>query len=144
MAPMWAQCCSVYLWCQSHLNHLLSPVRSSCQRKFRNLTSDYTGSCRQVLKHGCWTAEMFYSTDTGHEGFWRVGIARNAVFFHSFVARKVSSEKRGGAEDRLPKMSPKFAPRCGTRAIRKSKSYRCLIFGNFCHHLVRSICYSSF
>ena len=36
---------------------------------------------------------------------------RNVVFFHSFVAskaRKVSSEKRGGAEDRLPKMPPQF------------------------------------
>ena len=63
---------------------------------------------------------MFYSTDGGHEGVWRVGIARNAVFFHSVVAskaREVSSEKRGGAEDRLPKMSPEFAPRCGARAI---------------------------
>ena len=28
-------------------------------RKFWNLTSDYTESCRQALKHGCWTAEMF-------------------------------------------------------------------------------------
>ena len=68
---------------------------------------------------------MFYSTDARHEGFWRFGIARNAVFFHSFEAskaRKVSSEKRGGAEDRLRKMLTKFAPRCGTRAIRKSKS----------------------
>ena len=57
--------------------------------------------------------------------FWRVGIARNAVFFRSLVAskaRKGRSEKRGGAEDRLPKMSTKFAPRLRARAIRKSKS----------------------
>ena len=56
--------------------------------------------------------------------FWRVGIARNAVFFHSFVAspaRKVSFQKQAGAEDRLPKTSPKFAPRCGARAIWKSQ-----------------------
>ena len=49
------------------------------------------------------------------------------MFFHSFVAskaRKVSSEKRGGAEDRLPKMSTKFAPRLRTRAIWKSKSLK--------------------
>ena len=49
------------------------------------------------------------------------------MFFHSCVAslaRKVSSEKRAGAEDRLPKMLPKFAPRCGERAIRKSKSFK--------------------
>ena len=32
---------------------------------------------------------MFYSTDVRHERFWRVGIARNAVFFHGFVASKV-------------------------------------------------------
>ena len=39
------------------------------------------------MQRRCLTAEMF----------WRVGIARNAVFFHSFVAskaRKGSSEKR--------------------------------------------------
>ena len=59
--------------------------------------------------------------------FWRVGIARNAVFFRSFVAskaRKGRSEKRGGAEDRVPKMSTKFAPRLRARAIWKSKSLK--------------------
>ena len=47
------------------------------------------------------------------------------MFFHGFVAsktRKVSSEKQGGAEDRLPKMATKFAPRLRARAIWKSKS----------------------
>ena len=61
---------------------------------------------------------MFYSADVRHERFWRVGIARNAVFFRRFVAskaRKGRSEKRGGAEDRLPKMSTKFAPRLRER-----------------------------
>ena len=61
------------------------------------------------------------------ERFWRVGIARNAVFFHSLVASKVRkgrSEKRGGAKDRLPKMSTKIAPRLRARAIRKSKSLK--------------------
>ena len=59
--------------------------------------------------------------------FWRVGIARNAVFFRSFVASKVRkgrSEKRGGAEDRVPKISTKFAPRLRARAIWKSKSLK--------------------
>ena len=65
-------------------------VWTPSQWKFRNPTSDYTESCRQVLKHGCWTAEMFYSTDAGHEGFWRVGIALNAVFFHSLWLRRLS------------------------------------------------------
>ena len=62
-----------------------------------------------------------------HERFWRVGIARNVVIFHSFVAskaRKGRSEKRGGAKDRLPKMSTKFAPRLRARAIWKSKSLK--------------------
>ena len=57
----------------------------------------------------------------------RVGIARNAAFFHSFVAwkaRKGRSEKRGGADDRVPKMSTKFAPRLGARAIWNSKSLK--------------------
>ena len=70
---------------------------------------------------------MFYSTDARPERFWRVGIARNAVFFHSFVAsraRKGRSEKRGGAEDRLPKMSTKFAPRLHARAIWKPKALK--------------------
>ena len=68
---------------------------------------------------------MFYSTDARHEGFWRVGTARNAMFFQSFVAskaRKVNSEKRGGAEDRLLKMSTKFAPRLRARGIWEPKS----------------------
>ena len=38
------------------------------QRKFGNLTSVYTESCRQALKHRCLTAEMFYGADAGHEG----------------------------------------------------------------------------
>ena len=70
---------------------------------------------------------MFYSADVRHERFWRVGIARNAVFFHSFVASKVRkgrSEKRGGAKDRLPKMPTKFAPRLRARAIGQSKSLK--------------------
>ena len=70
---------------------------------------------------------MFYSADVRHERFWRVGIAGNAVFFHSFVASKVRkgrSEKRGGAKDRLPKISTKFAPRLRERAIWKSKSLK--------------------
>ena len=70
---------------------------------------------------------MFYSSDVRHERFWRVGIALNAVFFRSFVASKVRkgrSEKRGGAKDRLFKMSTKFAPRLRARAIWKSKSLK--------------------
>ena len=64
--------------------------------------------------------------------FWRVGIARNAVFFHSFGASKVRkgrSEKRGGAEDLWPKISTKFAPRLRARAIWKSKSLKHRGFG---------------
>ena len=73
---------------------------------------------RDVLQRGA---------DVRHERFWRVGIARNAVFFRSFVAskgRKGRSEKRGGAKDRLPKMSTKIAPRLHARAIWKSKSLK--------------------
>ena len=54
------------------------------------------------------------------------------MFFHSFVASKVRkgrSEKRGGAKDRLPKMSTKIAPRLRARAVRKSKSLKTGRFG---------------
>ena len=107
------------------------------------LTSENTESCRLVSQHRCWTAEMFYSTDVGHERFWRVGIARNAVFFRSFVASKVRkgrSEKRGGAKDRLPKMSTKFAPRLRARAIRKSKSLKAGMPGALLEVARRKIC----
>ena len=49
------------------------------------------------------------------------------MFFRSFVASKVRtgrSEKRGGAEDRVSKISTKFAPRLRARAIWKSKSLK--------------------
>ena len=68
-----------------HINH---------QRKFRNLTSDYTESCcwrfvnQEMWSRRCDTAEMWDMR------IWQVGRARNAVFFHSFVAspaRKVRS-----------------------------------------------------
>ena len=78
-----------------------------------------------------------------HERFWRVGIARNAVFFRSFVASKVrkgSSEKRGGAEDRVAKMSTKFAPRLRARAIWKSKSLKTGMFGALLEVEVDKIC----
>ena len=65
---------------------------------------------------------MFYSTDARHQKFWRVGIVRNAVFFQSFVASKAHegpqsqlSEKRGGAEDRLPKMPANLHQRFGSQ-----------------------------
>ena len=86
---------------------------------------------------------MFYSTDVRHERFWRAGIARNALFFHGFVAsrgRKGRSEKRGGAEDRLPKMSVKFAPRLRAREIWKSKSLKTGTFGALLEVELRKIC----
>ena len=64
------------------------------QRKFRNLTSDYTESCcwrsvnQEMWSRRCETAEMWDMR------IWRAGSAWNAVFFHSFVtslAGKVSS-----------------------------------------------------
>ena len=70
---------------------------------------------------------MFYSTGARPERVWRIGIARNAVFFFSFVAskaRKGRSEKTGVAEDRLREMSTKFAARLRSRAIWKSKSLK--------------------
>ena len=69
-------------------------IMSSYQRKFRNLTSDYTESCcwrsvnQQMWLRRCDIAEMWDMR------IWRVGSARNAVFYHTFVAspaRKVRS-----------------------------------------------------
>ena len=97
----------------------------------------------RVLQHRFLTAEMSYSADARHEGLWRVGYARNAVFFHTFVAskaRKVRPEKRGGADARLPKMPTKFAPRLRTRAIRKSKSLKTGRFGALLEVEVDKIC----
>ena len=85
-----------------HCWHLSNERRAFChqsnsniyQRKFRNLTSDYTESCcwrsvnQEMWSRRCDTAEMCDIR------IWRVGSARNAVFFHSFVAspaRKVRS-----------------------------------------------------
>ena len=76
---------------------------------------------------------MFYSAGAQQERFWRVGIARNAVFFCSFEFRILakSSEKRGGAEDRLPKTSTKFTPRLRARAIWKPKPLKHYGLGAF-------------
>ena len=72
----------------------ISAYISYIQRKFRNLTSDYTESCcwrsvnQQMWSRRCDIAEMWDMR------IWRVGSARNAVFYHSFVAspaRKVRS-----------------------------------------------------
>ena len=44
-----------------------------------------------VLQH--FTAKMFYSTDAGHEGVWRVGIGRKSVFLQSFVVPRSRGSK---------------------------------------------------
>ena len=56
--------------------------------------------------------------------------------------RKVKgrSEKRGGAKDRLPKMSTKFAPRLRARTIRKSKSLKTGMLGALLEVEPRKIC----
>ena len=55
-------------------------------------------------------------------------------------ARKGRSEKRGGAKDRLPKRSTKFAPRLRARAIRKSKPLKLRGFGELFEVELRKIC----
>ena len=65
------------------------------------------------------------------------------MFFRSFVAskaRKGRSEKTGVAEDRLPKMSAKFAPRLCARAIRKSKSLKTRRLGALLENEFAKIC----
>ena len=66
------------------------------------------------------------------------------AFFHSFVvsaARKGRSEKRGGAEDRLPRMSTK--PRLRARVLRKSKSLKLQGFGPLFEVGLRKNCTTS-
>ena len=69
----------------------------SYQRKFRNLTSDYIESCRwrsvnqEMWSRTCDTTEMCEM-----KKFWRVGIARNAVCFHSFAGSENQFLKTGG------------------------------------------------
>ena len=103
--------CKIFQHLDQHRSTLFPTQRSGCkiswnneipvsnisiysQRKFRNLTSDYTESCcwrsvnQEMWSRRCDTAEMWDMR------IWRVGSARNAVFFHSFVAsptRKVRS-----------------------------------------------------
>ena len=55
---------------------------------------------------------------------WRVGIAQNAVFFHSFVASLPGKVGGSAAED-----VAKFAPRLRAKAIWKSKSLKTERFG---------------
>ena len=52
---------------------------------------------------------------------WRVGSARNAVFFHSFVA---SVLRTGGCGGSVAQDAAKFAPRLRASTIWKSKSLK--------------------
>ena len=66
--------------------------------------------------------------------FWRVGVARNAAFFHNFATSQAGKSqllKNGIAEDRLPRMSPKFTQLFGAKAILKSKIVVELVCPNF-------------
>ena len=78
------------------------------QRKFRNLTSDYTESCcwRSVNQEMWWrrcdTAEMWDMR------IWRVGSARNAVFSIVLWLRRL--EKSGPKNGRVRRIC---GPRCG-------------------------------
>ena len=72
-------------------------------------------------------------------GFWQVGIVRNVVFLHSFAespARKVSSEKRGGAEY----VSKICTTHCGARGIRKPKQLKTGCIGALLEVQLRRIC----
>ena len=90
------------------------------QKKFWNLTSDYNESCRwrsvnrEMWSRRCDTAEMCEMR------FWRIGIVRNAVFVHSFMAES-QLLKTGGCGGSAAQDAPKFAPRCGARTIWKTK-----------------------
>ena len=56
---------------------------------------------------------------------WRVGIAQNAVFFFIVLwLRRLGKSAPKSGSCRSSKMSPKFAPGCGARAIRKSTSLK--------------------
>ena len=74
---------------------------------------------------------------------WRVGIARNAVFFHSFVAFAASESqvlKTGGCGGSAAQDVAKFAPRLRVRTIWKSKSLKTERFGAFLEVEVAKIC----
>ena len=74
--------------------------------------------------------------------FWQVGIARNAVFSIVLWLRHFGKQipKTGVAEDRLPKMSPNFAPRLRARRVWKSKSLKIGGVGAFFEVQVAKIC----
>ena len=106
------------------------------QRKFRNLTSDYTESCcwrsvQEMWSRRCDTAEMWDMR------IWRVGSARNAVFFAGWESQVLRTGGRGGsaAQD-----VEKFAPRLRARAIWKSKSLKTGMVGALLEVEVAKIC----
>ena len=83
MSVMWLEntwdfCGARRAWCDCRA--VMWVKSCACQRKFRNLTSDYTESCcwrsvnQETWSRRCDTAEMWDMR------IWRVGIARNAVF----------------------------------------------------------------
>ena len=118
------------------------------QRKFKS--SNFRLYWRLPL--GLAATSMFDSTDVLQHRCetWEILAGRNCakccVFFHSFVASRAPKVKTEVAKDRLPKMSKKiapqnrwnivgsehfwklsfakFAPRCGARAVWKSKSLK--------------------
>ena len=72
---------------------------SRYQMTFRNLTSDYTESCRwRSVNQEMWSRRCDTAETCEMRRFWRVGIARNVVFFHSFMALPSESQllKTGG------------------------------------------------
>ena len=72
------------VWVERMSKHVLF---GTCQRKFRNLTSDYyIECCRQVSKHRCLTAEMFYGRRCGTWGSLAGRNCAKCCVFHTFAA----------------------------------------------------------
>ena len=92
------------------------------QRKFRNLTSDYTEP-QKICQPRDVIAQMWCSRDVRHEVLAGRNCAKCCVFpwFCGFAGSESQLLKTGVAEDQLPKTSPKSAPRLRARAIWKSK-----------------------
>ena len=106
------------------------------QKKFRNLTSDYTESCcwrsvnQEMRSRRCDTAEM------RDMRFWRVGTSqlRRTGGCGGSAAQDVAKicttpAHESDLEVKIVQNSPKFAPRLRARTISKSKSLKTAMVG---------------
>ena len=112
------------------------------QRKFRNLTSDYTELLLKIFQPRDAIAQMRYSRDVRHEDLAGRKCAKCCVFprFCGFAGWESQLLRTGGRGGSAAEDAAKFAPRLRTRAVRKSKSLKTESLGRLLEVGVAKIC----